>query len=251
MILKYQPDLLLIHPCPLDTQRHKDGVFSDDVTEMLEWSYKQIEELYDAVKQIGEEDNTDFVWMSDHGQFTLEYWYRFLIDLREEGLIKTDEKCNLIDENIELFTENPSVLMKVKDKVQLEKIYASLKEKEKANTGIKVFNREEFNRLFHINKDYDLLIDSDGVIGVGREAYPDEAGNKYSTVKPGVVLKHGTHGFSPDIGYQPTLIAIGPDFKPGVKLDRRETVCVPVTLAKCIGVTLEDADGTVIEEILK
>ncbi len=251
MILKYQPDILLIHPCPLDTQRHRDGVFSDKVTERLEWSYQRIEEICDAVKQIGEEDNTDFVLMSDHGQFNIERWYRFLVDLVKEGLINIDENGNITTEGIEVYAENPGVLMKVEDKELLNKILLSLKEKEKANKGIKVFSRDEFNELFHINKDYDILVDSDGVYGVGREPYPDELGNIYSTIAPGVIKKSGTHGFSPDLSYQPTLVAIGPDFKKGVTIDRVETVCVPVTLAKCLNLTLKDADGTIIEEILK
>ena len=251
MILKYKPDILLIHPCPLDTQRHKDGVFSDDVTKALEKSYEAIEAIYDAVKQIGEEDNTNFVLMSDHGQFTIDHWYRFMVDLVKEGLLATDEKGNITTEGIEVYAENPGVLMKVEDKELLNKILLSLKEKEKANKGIKVFSRDEFNELFHINKDYDILVDSDGVYGVGREAYPDELGNVYSTAAPGVLRKIGTHGYSPDLSYQPTLVAIGPDFKKGVILDRVETVNVPVTLAKCLGLTLEDADGKVIEEILK
>ena len=251
MVLKYQPDILLIHPCPLDTQRHRDGVFSDDVTKALEKSYEAIEAIYDAVKQIGEEDNTNFVLMSDHGQFTIDHWYRFMVDLVKEGLLATDEKGNITTEGIEVYAENPGVLMKVEDKELLNKILLSLKEKEKANMGIKVYNRDEFNKLFHINKDYDILVDSDGVLGVGRETYPDADGSIISSAKPGVVKKLGTHGFSPDIGYQPTLVAIGPDFKKGVTLDRVETVCVPVTLAKCLGLTMEDADGTVIEEILK
>ena len=251
MILKYQPDILLIHPCPLDTQRHKDGVFSDNVTAKLEESYEKVVELYEAVKAIGEEDNTDFVWMSDHGQMTIECWYRFLVNFKNEGLINTDENGNLLDGPVRATVFNNSVMLKILDESVRDKVVKMLDDDVANKKGIVYYTREYCAKELYTDGDFDYLVDSDGTCGVGREAYPDAAGNIYSTIAPGVVKKIGEHGHTPDMGYQPTLIAIGPDFKAGVQLDRRETVCVPVTLAKCLGLTLEDADGKVIEEILK
>lgn len=251
MILKYQPDLLLIHPCPLDSQRHKDGVFSDMVTERLEESYEYIVKLYDAVKQIGEEDNTDFVWMSDHGQATIERWYRFLINFKKEGLIETDKDGNIIGGPVKVMVFNNSVMLKILDNSVYDKVKQMLDDDVANKRGIVYYTREFCAKELHTDGDFDFLVDTDGEIGVGREAYPDVTGSIYSTIAPGVVRKSGTHGYVPEVGYQPTCIAIGPDFKAGVKLERKETVCIPVTLAKCIGVTLKDADGTIIEEILK
>ena len=251
MILKYQPDVLLVHPCPLDSQRHRDGAISAGVTNALEICYKLVEELYDAIREIGEEDNTDFVWMSDHGQFTIEKWYRFLVELERAGLIGADEKGEPVTKAVSAKVFNSSLLLKVVDNSAYDKLVAIMDDAVKNKKGIKVYTKKEAETLLHMDGDFDFIIDTDGTCGIGKEAVVDYAGNIYSTIAPGVVQKRGTHGFSPDVGYQPTLLAIGPDFKSGVKLERVETVNVPVTLAKCLGLKLEDADGTVIEDILK
>ena len=60
-----------------------------------------------------------------------------------------------------------------------------------------------------------------------------------------------THGYHPDLGPQPTLIAKGPSIKEGVVIDRRPIVDEAPTYAKLLGVDLPDAQGTAIEEILK
>ena len=246
MILKFQPDVLLIHPCALDTARHKEGVFSDRLTNALEQSYKWVEKLYDAVKTIGEEDNTDFVWMSDHGQFTINTWCRFLTVLKEKGLIKTDENGKSIDGPVSFTNYENSILIKVNDKNAFKETTDLLYDLE--NKGyVKVFTKKQAVELFHFDRDFDYLVDSNGVYGIGRESY----GELFSTIAEGVKKDIGIHGHSPDILYQPTFLAIGPDFKKGARVERTETINVPVTLAKCLGLKLEDADGKVIEEILK
>jgi predicted AlkP superfamily pyrophosphatase or phosphodiesterase len=251
MLLQYKPDILLIHPCPLDDQRHKDGVFSDGVTDALELSYKYIEELYDAIKQNGDEDNTDFVWMSDHGQFTIEYWYRFLVELKDAGLIDAGKNGEPITKSVSVKIFNSSLMLKALDKNAYDKLLAIINDSIARKTGITVYTHAEAVEKLHTDGDFDFLIDTDGSCGIGKEACLDNLGNIYSTVAPNVKRKVGTHGYSPDIMYQPTLLAIGPDFNKNVVLERVETVNVPVTIAKCLGLVLQDADGIVIDEILK
>ena len=61
---------------------------------------------------------------------------------------------------------------------------------------------------------------------------------------------HATHGYHPDKGPQPTLLACGPHIRPGVVLERRPIVDEAPTYARILGVSLPDAEGTAIEEIL-
>lgn len=246
ILKKFKPDILLLHPCPLDTARHKTGAFSAHVTKELERSYVWVEKLYETVKEIGEEDNTDFVWMSDHGQFTINTWCRFLTVLKAKNLIKTDENGNSIGGAVTFTNFENSILLKVNDKDAFKETTDLLYDLE--NKGyVKVYTKKQAVELFHFDRDFDYLVDSNGVYGIGREAY----GELFTTIAEGVKKDIGIHGHSPDILYQPTLLCIGPDFKNGVTLDRVETVNVPVTLAKCLGLKLEEADGTVIDEILK
>ncbi|MBO5286297.1 MAG: alkaline phosphatase family protein [Clostridia bacterium] len=248
MILKYNPDVLLIHPCPLDSMRHKKGVFSDEVNKEALRTYDWVTKLYDAVCAVGEEDNTDFVWMSDHGQMTVTYWTRPVTLFTDAGLITLDKDNNIISQRVKAWKFNSSVLVKALDdeaRVLADKVLADgLKNK----GGYVYYNKEEATKLFHLaDYDFDYFIDSDNFYSIGWEPW----GNYFSSIAEGVVKVLGTHGHSPEIGYQPTFLAIGPDFKKGFKMNRTETVNIPVTLAKCLGITMEDRDGVVVEEILK
>jgi predicted AlkP superfamily pyrophosphatase or phosphodiesterase len=248
MILTYKPDVLLIHPCPLDSMRHKKGVFADEVNQEAIRTYDWVCKLYDAVCAIGEEDNTDFVWMSDHGQLTVLYWSRPVTLLTKAGLITLDKDNNVLDSRVKTWQFNGSVMVKALDDDARDLAYKTLKDGEQSLGGFRVYDKATATKLFHIaDYDYDFFIDSDGIYGVGWEPY----GPYFSTIAEGVIRPCGNHGYSPDVGHQPTFLAIGPDFKQGVRLARVETVNIPVTLAKCLGITMEDRDGVVVEEILK
>ena len=60
-----------------------------------------------------------------------------------------------------------------------------------------------------------------------------------------------THGHYPDKGPQPTMIAFGPDIKPGAVVERRPIVDEPATVARVLGLDMGDIDGKPILEILK
>ena len=61
----------------------------------------------------------------------------------------------------------------------------------------------------------------------------------------------GTHGHQPDLGPQPTLLAFGPDIRPGVRIARRDIIDEAPTYARILGVEMPDAEGHAIEEILR
>jgi hypothetical protein len=61
---------------------------------------------------------------------------------------------------------------------------------------------------------------------------------------------HATHGHQPDKGPQPTLIAFGPDIKPGAVVEKARIIDEPVTIARVLGLDMGDVDGHVIEGIL-
>ena len=242
MLKKFNPDILLIHPCPLDTARHKTGAMSAHVTEELERSYVWVEKLYETIKEIGEEDNTDFIWMADHGQFTIETWCRFLPLFKDAGLLNVDENGEMIGGAVEARLCEESITLKIVDKSAYDKTLEIL---EKIKNDVNYYTREQAKELFHLYGDFDFLVDSNGKFGIGREPY----GEYFAPITPGKV--YGKHGYSPDLGYQPTLLCIGPDFKKGYSIERTETINVPVTLAECLGLELKNADGISLDEILR
>ena len=60
-----------------------------------------------------------------------------------------------------------------------------------------------------------------------------------------------THGYMPDYGPQPVFVAKGPDIKENVVLGRGRIVDEAPTYAKLLGITLPEADGHAIDEVLR
>lgn len=60
----------------------------------------------------------------------------------------------------------------------------------------------------------------------------------------------GTHGHMPHKGPQPTFIAKGPHFKKGVRIPRGDVLNHAPTIAKVLGITLLDSEGSAVNEIL-
>ena len=59
-----------------------------------------------------------------------------------------------------------------------------------------------------------------------------------------------THGYVPDKGPQPTLIAFGPHIKQGVVLKNANLVDEAPTFAKVLGIEMKDTDGRSLDELL-
>ena len=60
-----------------------------------------------------------------------------------------------------------------------------------------------------------------------------------------------THGGGPGRKEVTAFMAAGPDVRPGVVVERRPMVDEAPTMARMLGFSMPDADGTAIEEILR
>ena len=108
--------------------------------------------------------------------------------------------------------------------------------------------REEIAELEHLDGDFSFVLESDGYT-----SFSDSCKRPLVAKLDLTDFRFGraTHGYYPDLGPQPTLIAKGPHIKEGVVIDRRPIVDEAPTYAKLLGAELPDAQGTAIEEILK
>lgn len=61
---------------------------------------------------------------------------------------------------------------------------------------------------------------------------------------------HSSHGHLPEKGPQPPFLCMGPDFRPGVVLPEGRIVDEAPTLAAAMGLSLPQADGRPIAELL-
>ena len=253
IIKNHRPDVLVVHPCVLDTFRHKKGVFSDLIKEGYDHCDKVLDIIVQATKEAGVFEDTNFVVTADHGQLNTTRTMHVNCLLAENGLIKTDANANVTDWAAWCFPmggmsayirlNNPS------DKGLHNFVHDLLVKK--AAEGLwgfsQVFTREECQRM-HLDGDFSFVIESDGYTSFGNKWYgkPVETA-PFDTAGP----IRGEHGFHPDKGPRPPFIACGPSFKKGVIIDDARLIDGAPTYARILGVSLTDADGKPLTGLLK
>ncbi len=253
MVLKYQPDLLMVHPAVIDGFRHRSGIFTDTVRLALDYTAQWTQQLIDATIKTDTFKDTDFIILSDHGQMNTDRIVNLNVILKEAGFIKTDEDENVLSwqawaksagMTAQIYLQNPEdkdlgkAVKRCLDACSRDGVY-----------GIeRVFTLEEVEEEEHFSGNFSFVIESDGLTSFG----PDwrRPLMKQYDLKD---YRHGraTHGYLPDKGPQPTAVFSGPSFKKGVRVDRKPIVDITATICKVMGLKMKNLDGEVIKEILK
>jgi len=100
----------------------------------------------------------------------------------------------------------------------------------------------------HLDGEFSFVIETDGFTSFG-EDWKGPYAVPFSYAEKGCF--GGNHGFHPDKGPRPPFIGYGPRFLPGIVLSGAELVDGAVTYAKIMGVELPNADGKVLEKLLR
>lgn len=122
-----------------------------------------------------------------------------------------------------------------------------------ANEGIygfsQVFTRQEIKEQEHVDGPFSFYLETDGFTSFSNSCVRPVVVNSFdaSDYRSG----KATHGYLPDKGPQPVFLAVGPDFKKNVIIERRPVVDLAPTWAKLLGVPLPEADGRPILAFLK
>ena len=186
---------------------------------------------------------------SDHGQIDIRRTCNPNRVLEKAGLISIAEDGTATNVRAYARGVGTSAQVFVVDKTAYDETYRVLCEA--AKSGLygfeRCFTKKEVEELEHLSGAFDFVLETDGYTSFG-----DRLSAEYYTNFDITDYRTGraTHGHLPDKGPQPTMLLVGPDFKAGVHVERRSTLDTAPTLAHVLGVSLPDADGTVIEEIL-
>lgn len=253
IIVKYQPDLLMIHPANVDTYRHQSGLFNDRVTKGVEETDAYIGQLMAAVEEAGLSDCTNFVLCSDHGQIDIKRNVSPNVLLAEAGYIDVDEDGKLLSWRAWCQSGGSCAMVHLsdpEDKALYDGVYSLLKEKadEEVYGFSRVFTREEAKAEQHLDGPFSFVLETDGFTSFGEAlARPLVRGMDRKDYRYG----GATHGHLPDKGPQPVFSAKGPGFRENVTIPTANLVDEAPTYAKLLGIELKDADGRVLEEFLK
>lgn len=242
ILRKYKPDVLAVHLAPIDTLRHEGGVYGESARQGVAYSAEMLQELIDAVKETGFYDETDFIVTSDHGQIDVDRAVSPNLLLRDAGYISLREDGSPADWKAWCFSAGASAQIRVKDPGDLDAVRALFASRLGSDCGYSaVLDRAELEKTEHLSGDFDLVLETDG-----RSSFSEAVSGDYFTPKTG-----GVHGHHPDRGPSPFLIASGPDFRQGAVLAEAALADPPVTYAAVLGLSLPQAQGRVLTELLK
>ena len=253
IIKRFKPNLLFTHPCYVDNQRHAGGVFGEKVNHALRETDRWLGMLLDAVKEAGIEDETDFVFLSDHGQINITRTISPNVYLRDAGYIKVDENGKVSDwqaytnstgASAHVYLKNPD------DKELYDSVYKLLSDM--AEEGIygfeRVYTASEMKEKYNLFGNFSFVLETDGYTSFGEwVSRPSVRGYDPSDYRFG----RGTHGHEPHKGPQPTFVAKGPSFKPGAVVKEGVIINHAPTLAAVFGLEMPEAMGKPVLEILK
>lgn len=253
IIERYAPEVMFIHNGNMDNGRHQNGVMAECLYHELDLVDGWISDVGQALERAGVLEQTDFFLVSDHGQRDIKRTIKPNVYLMEHGFIDVDERGRVRDWRAYCLSNAMSSEVYLKDADDhetYEAVYALLRHMcEEGIYGFsQVFTREEIAQREHLDGDFSFVLESDGYTSFSDSCRrPVIAPLDLTDFRFG----HATHGYLPDYGPQPTLVARGPHIREGVVIDRRPIVDEAPTYARILGVELPDAQGQAIEEILK
>ena len=212
------PDVLTVHLVDCDAMRHKYGVDSPEARDAMKRLDARVGRIIEAIKKAGLMEETLFCVVSDHGQQDAPKG--ILLDA------KLKAACGAQAQSLGMgaYIFGPD----------LDKARRILEEKgEEWGIG-RIFGKEEL-RALHAPKDVHLAVDA-----LPGHCFIDKQEETY-----------GEHGFSLNCPQARTLLWLkGPGVKRNFRLREANLVDIAPTLAKALGLSLPQAEGKALDEVL-
>ena len=253
IIRKYKPNLMTLHLTLVDSTRHDYGVFNDKVEEAVAKTEDFLSMIFEACRDAGTFDETNFVITSDHGQLCYTRKVNLNRLLADEGLLKPDSDGVLSswDAYAESACFSAHVYLKdPSDKALYGRVKELLERWESEHTyGIgKVYTAEEARARFGLYGDFSFVIETDQAT-VFSSKLSDPLWVQCPPDAPG--YGRATHGHDPDVGPQPVFLAYGPAIWKGAIIPKADIRDEAPTFAAILGLDFPEAEGQPIRGLLK
>ena len=240
-----KPDVMFHHVEHLDRTRHLYGDRGREVTDCLRQLDIIVGRYMEGAARAGILEDTNFIFLGDHGQIDVENVFELNQLFVEEGLIRLDEQKQPIDYEAYSFSAGFS-----------SQIFLKNSENEEMRKRVFDFlNRAKQQYPEYIEKIYteeELL--GEGMAAPGlcfmvegtRGTFLNKSFNRplvTNAATPGYRGFGATHGHHPDKQPQPPLIAVGPDIIPGKTVERGDIMSICPTLAALAKIRFPQAKG--------
>ena len=247
-----QPDILFIHLAQLDHTRHEFGLYGFCIEQALTVLNENFGRLVEATKEAGNFENTNFVIVGDHGQIPVRQMFNPNVLFAEAGLIDLDEGGKVRDWKVWANSAALSCQVILRDpsdeevRSRVEELMSGMCQN--PEYGVEGYlTEEECRREYHLKGNFQYVLEGINTCFGSRCTGPVVLGPDNSNYKYAIA----SHGHLPHKGAQPAFIAAGPAFRENFPFPRQNMVDEAPTYARIFGLELPDAQGRVLEEILK
>lgn len=252
-IRQFQPDLMLLHPANIDAVRHTQGMFGPHIGRAVQELDDWMNELADALDDAGVREQTNVFLVSDHGQRNFTRYLSLNVELARAGLIRLDGDGKVQSWDAWCMTNGMSALIYLRDPQDTAlygRVYALLQQLQASGLyGFShLYTAEQAQKAHRLGGDFAFVVETDGYTSFGDWCTGPAV---RAAEQPDYHCARGDHGYLPDYGPQPILLAHGPDIRPGAVLEQARLVDEAPTYAQILGGTLAGTDGHVLEELLR
>jgi len=236
-----------VHNCCLDSQRHRTGVFGEEINAVLDRADLWLGDVIAAMEEAGVYEDTNFVILSDHGQRDCTKAVRMNVLLEQEGLLRLAPNGTVYSWQACAQSNGTSTTVYIADHTNealYERVYSCLKKlMESGKYGIeRILTEKDVAERYRQKGPYSFFVEAEDSVRFINDltgpAVSDES------VK-------GAHGHMPEKGPKPIFMGHGPAFRHGAVLEQAELADVAPTLAAVLGQSLPSAEGRVLTELLK
>lgn len=249
-----QPDVMLVKMCDLDSVRHTCGVYHERAKVQLRRHDEELAALLSVLRRRGTLEETNVVVLGDHGQTDIRDVFLLNVLFKQQGLLETDQEGNVT--RFEAFCHSTGLagLIEVRDPgdAALLRRVRALLESLRAEESVQlstVMDAEQAREAFGAWGPFDFVVESALPISFGEAAGGDSL---WGSLQPGDhKIGAATHGGTPRREEVTTFFAWGPSVRSGVRVDRRDMTDEAPTMAKMLGIRMENIDGAPMDEILR
>ncbi|MCB1230518.1 MAG: alkaline phosphatase family protein [Verrucomicrobiae bacterium] len=248
LITTHQPNFLALHLVSVDALEHATGRQSEEAYWAVSDSDRCIRELIDATEQAGLKDSTTFFICADHGFITYTKEILPNVVLRQEGF-REGQGLKLKQQAYAL-SQGGGCFIYILDQENRDAIREKLAARFATVEGVEVvIGPDQFAKFGHRLPEVDprepdlMLGAADGYSFSGKDD-----GDAIITETDGPKGSHGYSPFHPLMGAN--FVAAGAGIKAGTTLDQISNTDVAPTIAKLLGVEMNDTEGRVLTEIL-
>lgn len=253
ILRQFSPDLLMVHPANIDGARHEAGVFGPHINHSLDDLDRWVKMLVESSIEAGTWEETNIFLVSDHGQREVRRNIGLNVLLVENGFIQLALDGSIADWDAYCQSNGMSALIYLKDKNNKgmkQKVLCFLQKL--LDEGVygfsKIYTEEETREQERLGGEFAFVLETDGYSAFGdyytRPLVRELSNSDYR-------FGRATHGYLPQEGPQPILLAKGPNIRENISLSGSHIIHEAPTYARILGVELPNTDGKAIMEILK